>query len=88
MPLERWRRGQGIRDRLRVPIPPGTPPGAYTVYVGAYRGAQRLPVTPPALADGNNRLRLFSFTVTPATVGSAPRVPPPAKGLGPRGPAR
>ena len=64
MPLERWHPGQALRDRQRVPIPAGTPPGTYTLYVGAYRGPDRLPVTPASLADGNNRLRLLSFTVT------------------------
>ncbi|HMF43949.1 MAG TPA: sulfatase-like hydrolase/transferase [Polyangia bacterium] len=64
MPVERWRPGQELRDRLHVPVPPGTPAGTYTLYIGAYHGGQRLPVTPPALADGNNRLRLLSFTVS------------------------
>ena len=64
MPVERWRPGQELRDRLRIPVPTGTPAGTYTLYVGAYHGGQRLPVTPPALADGNNRLRLLSFTVS------------------------
>jgi hypothetical protein len=64
MPLERWRPGQSIRDRQRISIPPGTPAGTYTLYVGAFRGASRLPVTPPSLSDGNNRLRLLSFRVT------------------------
>jgi choline-sulfatase len=64
MPLERWRPGQVVRDRQRIPVPAGTPAGTYTLYVGAYRGAERLPVSPPALNDGNNRLRLLSFTVS------------------------
>ncbi len=64
MPLERWRPGQELRDRQRIPIPPGTPAGTYTLYLGAYRGAERLPVSPLSLADGNNRLRLFSFVVS------------------------
>ena len=64
MPLERWRPGLELRDRQRIPIPPGTPAGSYSLYIGAYRGAERLPVTPVALADGNNRLRLFSFVVS------------------------
>jgi hypothetical protein len=65
MPLERWRRGQTLRDRQRIAIPAGTPAGTYTLYVGAYRGPERLPVTPPSLNDGQNRLRLLSFAVTP-----------------------
>ena len=64
MPLERWRPGQELRDRQVIPIPPGTPAGTYTLYLGAYRGAERLPVTPVALNDGANRLRLFSFVVS------------------------
>jgi arylsulfatase A-like enzyme len=65
MPLERWRPGQQIRDRFKIPLPPGTPPGLYTLYLGAYHAAERLPVTPPALADARNRLRLLQFTVRP-----------------------
>jgi arylsulfatase A-like enzyme len=68
MPLERWRTGQIVRDRQRIPIPPSTPSGTYTVYIGAFRGAERLPVTPASLSDGNDRLRLFSFVVR-STVG-------------------
>ncbi|HEY4393825.1 MAG TPA: hypothetical protein VGP64_07180, partial [Polyangia bacterium] len=65
MPLERWRPGQQIRDRFKIPLPAGAPPGVYTLYLGAYHGAERLPVTPPALADARHRLRLLQFTVRP-----------------------
>jgi choline-sulfatase len=91
MPIERWRRGQQLRDRQRIPIPPGTPAGTYTLYLGAFRGAERLPVTPAALNDGNNRLRLFSFSVSPPTVGPWEGPTPPAKGSreqSPRSPTR
>jgi arylsulfatase A-like enzyme len=63
MPLERWRPGQQIRDTHRVGLPPGTPPGVYTLYLGAFRGADRLPVTPRALSDGRDRLRVGAFIV-------------------------
>ena len=63
MPLERWRPGQVIRDRQRIPIPFGSPPGTYTIYVGAFRGADRLRVTPAALSDGKDRLRVGTFVV-------------------------
>ena len=86
MPLERWRTGQVIRDRQRIPIPPGSPPGTYTLYVGAYLGAQRLPVTPPSLSDGNNRLRLLSFSVTGSNAGPSEGPTPPAKGSSGRSP--
>ena len=75
MPIERWRPGQALRDRQRIPIPPGTPRGTYTLYLGAFRGAERLPVTPAALNDGNNRLRLLSFVVSPSN--ADPGGPPP-----------
>jgi len=86
MPLERWRTGQIIRDRQRIPIPPGAPPGTYTLYLGAYFGSQRLPVTPASLSDGNNRLRLLSFAVTKSNVGSSEGSTPPAKGSSGRSP--
>jgi arylsulfatase A-like enzyme len=63
MPLERWRLGQVVRDRQRIAMPPGAPAGTYTLYLGAYRGGERLPVSPVALNDGNNRLRLLTFAV-------------------------
>jgi arylsulfatase A-like enzyme len=63
MPLERWRPGQQIRDTQRIAIPPGAPRGTYTIYVGAFRGGGRLPVTPAVLSDGKDRLRLGSFLV-------------------------
>ena len=81
MPLDRWRPGQVLRDRQRIPMPPGTPPGTYTLYLGAYRGVERLPVTPAALNDGNNRLRLLSFVVSPSNVGPWEAPHPPREGL-------
>jgi arylsulfatase A-like enzyme len=66
MPLDRWRPGQRIADRQRVAIPAGTPRGVYTIYVGAYNSrlaGARMKVTPAALGDGRDRLRLLQFTV-------------------------
>jgi arylsulfatase A-like enzyme len=62
MPLQRWRPGQSIRDTQRIPMPPGGPRGTYTLYLGAYRGAEHLPVTPKPL-DPAGRLRLGTFEV-------------------------
>jgi hypothetical protein len=63
MPPARWRPGQSIRDTMRIPFPPGGPRGTYTVYLGAYRGAAHLAVTPKALVDPAGRLKLGSFEV-------------------------
>jgi arylsulfatase A-like enzyme len=63
MPLSRWRPGQGIRDTQHIPIPAGGPRGTYTLYLGAYRAGEHLPVTPKALADAAGRLRVGTFVV-------------------------
>jgi len=63
LPVERWHPGHRIRDQLNIPMPPGSPPGRYTLYVGAFRGSDRLRVTPANLTDGANRLRLGTFVV-------------------------
>jgi choline-sulfatase len=63
MPLPRWRPGQGIRDTQRIFLPSGGPRGTYTLYLGAFRGGEHLPVTPKTLADGVGRLRLGTFVV-------------------------
>jgi arylsulfatase A-like enzyme len=65
MPLERWRAGQQIRDRQRIDVPAGTPPGIYTLTLGAFRRGERMRATPAALTDGQNGVRLVSFTVKP-----------------------
>ncbi len=62
-PLRRWRPGQRIRDRQRIVITPAMPAGTYTVHTGFYRRNERLPIDPPAVSDGQSRLRVASFTV-------------------------
>jgi arylsulfatase A-like enzyme len=64
MPLERWRPGQRIRDRHVITFPPGTAPGSYVLYVGAFRSGQRSKVTPESASDGKDRFRVVTFTVT------------------------
>jgi arylsulfatase A-like enzyme len=63
MPLERWRPGQRIRDTQRIGLPVGTPRGAYAVYIGGFNVDGRLPITPKALTDGKERLRVGTFVV-------------------------
>jgi hypothetical protein len=62
-PIERWRRGQHIRDHQRIGFPAYTPPGVYTIYVGLFQGPARLPVTPPESNDGKDRLRVATIRV-------------------------
>ena len=73
MPLERWRPGQEHPRPAAHPDPAGHAPGTYTLYLGAFRGAERLPVTPAALTDGKDRLRLFSFVVRSTVTSARPR---------------
>ena len=63
LPVDRWRPGQRIRDVQQIFIPPTTPPGTYTFSVGAFRGVERLEVTPAKLTDGKKRLRVGTFVV-------------------------
>ncbi|HVX97318.1 MAG TPA: sulfatase-like hydrolase/transferase [Polyangia bacterium] len=63
MPLQRWRPGQTIHDTHRIPLGPGAPRGTYTLFVGAFRGAEHLPVSPKAAVDPAGRLRLGTFQV-------------------------
>lgn len=43
-PFEWWRKGQHIRYRQPVTVPPGSPPGTYHLWMGIYRGNERRPV--------------------------------------------
>jgi hypothetical protein len=63
LPIERWRAGQRLRDRLRFALPATAPPGSYTLYLGFWRGNQRLPVSPASASDGHDRLRLGAVIV-------------------------
>lgn len=40
-PTTTWQAGELIQDNYGIPIPPGLPPGRYTIEVGMYRGEQR-----------------------------------------------
>ncbi len=62
-PMERWHPGQRIRDRLHITFPPTSPAGVYSVYVGLFKGGQRLPVSPAGTSDSHDRLRLATILV-------------------------
>ena len=60
MPLERWRPGQQLRDRQRIRDPAGHAAGhLHALPRRLPRRRERLPVTPAALSDGRDRLRLL-----------------------------
>jgi arylsulfatase A-like enzyme len=62
-PVERWLPGQHIRDHQSINLPPGMPSGTFTLYVGFWKGNERMPISPASASDGQNRLRVGSFTV-------------------------
>ena len=62
LPVEAWRKGQRILDRLKIGTG-GLPAGEYHLIVGLYRGPERLPVTPLAASDGNKAARVATFRV-------------------------
>jgi len=63
LPVEAWRKGQRILDRLKISIPAGMPAGEYHIILGLYRGPERLPVTPLGASDGNKAARIGAFHV-------------------------
>jgi hypothetical protein len=63
LPVEVWRKGQRILDKLEIALPPGMPPGDYQVIAGLYRGAERLPIVPASASDGNSAARLATLHV-------------------------
>jgi arylsulfatase A-like enzyme len=62
-PADHWRPGQRIRDKLKIPFPPEAPPGGYTVYLGFFKRADRMPISPESATDGQKRLRLATIVV-------------------------
>jgi hypothetical protein len=64
LPIARWKPGQVIADRLKLAVPPGTPPGEYTVYLGVYQGNKRLPLSEAGDADGGeDRIKVGTLTI-------------------------
>jgi hypothetical protein len=62
-PMERWRPGQRIRDRLTITFTATMPPGPYTVNIGLFKGSARASITPAHAGDGKDRLRLATILV-------------------------
>jgi hypothetical protein len=54
-----WQRGEFIVDSFDVIVPAAAPAGTYSVWVGLYRGDDRLPFTggDPARHDGDHRIK-------------------------------
>jgi hypothetical protein len=58
-PTSAWRTGELIVDAFRKTVPLEAPPGRYEVWVGLYRGNDRLPVVAAGpVTDGVDRIRV------------------------------
>jgi hypothetical protein len=64
-PTDAWNPGEAVDDLRAVWVKPGTPPGAYGLYVGLYDSAtgQRLPVSAPDGRARGDRLWLGDVTL-------------------------
>jgi arylsulfatase A-like enzyme len=62
-PVDRWQRGQRLRDRWTFTVAPDLLPGTYDLLLGLYRGNERLPVIPPESGDDQRRLRVGQLEV-------------------------
>ena len=87
---DQWAPGELTSHRFAVPVPPGTPPGDYTVLLGLYRrlDGQPLPATAPDGAGLGTRVAVGSLRVTAGRPMAARRLPlalrldgPPTAGL-------
>lgn len=60
-----WRAGEVIADRFERVITPNLPAGDYDVWVGFYRGDDRLPFRggDRSVTDGDNRVRVGTIVV-------------------------
>jgi arylsulfatase A-like enzyme len=64
LPIARWKPGQLIADRQTLRVPPGTVAGEYQVYLGLFRGGERMPVKNAGAADGGeNRIHIGALRV-------------------------
>jgi hypothetical protein len=60
-----WQRGEFVVDTFDVVVPRAAPAGSYTVWVGLYRGDERLPFSggDRGRTDGDNRVKVGAVVV-------------------------
>lgn len=66
-PTWAWQPGEVVADPVALVVPPGTPPGDYTLYTGFYNPADgvRLPLTAGNQGVQDDRAPLITLTVKP-----------------------
>ena len=60
-----WQRGEFVVDTFDVVVPTSAPSGSYTVWVGLYKGDDRLPFSggDRSATDGDNRIKAGTLVV-------------------------
>jgi CubicO group peptidase (beta-lactamase class C family) len=61
-----WEPGVIVRDSFAIPIPERQPTGSFTLFVGLYRGAARMPASQDGVPVPDSRVRGPSVQVRPA----------------------
>jgi hypothetical protein len=64
-PLSNWRPDEYVRDTQQITIPSNWSSNVAHVYLLAWRGGERMPLSPSDLSDGDRRLRALSLPVSP-----------------------
>lgn len=66
-PTWAWQPGEVVADPVTLVVPPGTPPGEYTLYTGFYNPADgvRVPLTDQGQPVPDDRAPLITLTVKP-----------------------
>ncbi|HEX5062898.1 MAG TPA: sulfatase-like hydrolase/transferase, partial [Kofleriaceae bacterium] len=67
-PFEWWTAGQFIQYSTTITLPRFAQPGAYTIWVGMFRGNQRATVRAPHARVDNNAVEAATFQVAPQVV--------------------
>lgn len=64
-PFSWWRKGQYIRYQHEVTVPASTRPGRYTLWMGIYKGNERMKVTSDQLQAVDRRVPILEIEVVP-----------------------
>jgi hypothetical protein len=62
-PFESLQKGDALEYTRKVAIPDSTPPGNYTLWLGLFKGNQRLPAKGKGFAVDDNRANLGTIRV-------------------------
>ena len=66
LPTRYWVPGDVVKDHYEIDVPVYSTEGIYTIYMGFYKGSERLKVLPGQAHDGENRLILGKLRVIPS----------------------